>query len=146
MNPLLEAIADGWSWKLGRPVELIATNPFGNAIVRTEAGHYYRITPEEWSCELIAESAAELGIKRAEPDFMRDWAMARLCALAQATQGPLGEGQVYCLVQSGVVGGKYEADNIRKVSLRESLSYSGSMAKQIDELPDGTQIRIKVRE
>jgi hypothetical protein len=54
MSDLLQAIFTGWGWKIGKPVEVVATNQFGNAIVRNEGGSYFRIMPEEWQCERIA--------------------------------------------------------------------------------------------
>lgn len=146
MNPLLEAIAEGWSWKLGQPVELLATNSFGNAIVKNADGRFFRIMPEEWSCELIASSDAELEEKKKDESFAHDWAMSRVVALAEAAHGPLDEGQAFFLVTPGILDGKYAAENIRKISLRELLAYSGDMAQQIDGIPDGEQVRIVVKE
>ena len=116
MSDILQAIAQGWNWKLGNPVELVATNSFGNAIVINEVGHYFRIMPEEWKCELLATSASDLRQKRKEPKFIRDWEMLALVARAEAAQGKLKEGQVYYLVVPGVLGGKYAEDNIRKIN------------------------------
>jgi hypothetical protein len=143
MNPLLEAISEGWSWKIGNPISLIASNAFGNAIILNDEGRYFRIIPEEWQCELLAISREQLEAKRREDDFFRDWEMRALVIRAEASQGPLAEGQVYFLVTPGFLGGKYSEENIRKISLRELLSYSGAMARQTDGLPDGAQIIVK---
>lgn len=145
MDALLKAIADGWSWKLGVPVELVATNTFGNAIVTNSEGHYFRIMPEEWSCELIARSAPELEVKRQSAEFIHDWEMKRIVAMAERAQGPLIDGQVYCLVIPGILGGKYAEENIRKNTLLELLAYSGDMAQQIDDLPAGARVEIVVK-
>ena len=145
MSRLLQAIAQGWSWKLGNPVEIVATNRFGNAIVRNEAGQYFRVMPEEWKCELLATSASGLEKKREQPNFIRDWEMLALVARAEAAHGPLKDGQVYYLVVPGVLGGKYAEDNIRKISLMELLAYSGDMAHQIDNVPDGTEVKIVLK-
>lgn len=68
---LLEAIAQGWGWKLGEPVAIIATNRFGNALVQNKAGQFFRITPEELQCQLLASSSSELEEKRSRGDFVR---------------------------------------------------------------------------
>ena len=145
MSDPLQAISQGWSWKLGKPVEIIATNPFGNAIVRNETGQYFRIVPEEWQCELLASSAADLEEKRRQPDFIRDWEMSPLVVRAEAAHGPLTQGQVYCLVVPGILGGKYTEENIRKISLVELLAYAGDMAHQIDGVRDGAQVKIVLK-
>jgi hypothetical protein len=145
VDVLLNAIAEGWSWKLGEPVELVATNAFGNAIVKNKAGSYFRIMPEEWSCELIAQSANALEELRRSAEFIQDWEMDRLVRIAEEKYGPLPDGQVYCLAVPGVIGGNYTKENIRKISLREVLSFCGSMAQQLKELPDGAHVKIVVK-
>ena len=144
MDPIINAIAEGWRWKLGQPVEVVATNLFGNAIVKNDQGLYFRIVPEEWSCELIANSTSDLEQATNTADFIQDWEMTRVIALAVSTLGSLAEGQVYCLVTPGILGGKYDAENIKKISLREVLAYSGDMAKQINGLPDGANVQMAV--
>jgi hypothetical protein len=143
MNTLLEAITEGWSWKLGKPVAIIATNGFGNAIVQNDKGQFFRIMPEEWDCQLLASSAEELHEKRTSDDFIRDWEMTALVQRARVSLGRLEEGEVYYLVVPGCLGGKYAEENIRKNSLRELLAYSGEMARQIDQLPDGGRVVLK---
>jgi len=142
MNALLEAVAEGWSWKLGRPVAIVATNRFGNAIVQNEQGQFFRIMPEEWACELLASSVEGLEQRRKSDDFIRDWEMTALVQRARAFLGPLEEGEVYYLVIPGCLGGKYAEENIRKNSLCEVLAYSGEMARQIDDVPDGGRVTI----
>ena len=144
MNPLLESIAKGWSWKLGCPVDLLETNHFGNAIVTNSEGSYYRIMPEEWSCELIATSFEEFTELRKSVEFVHDWEMRHLVTIAESALGPLTESQVYCLVKPGILGGTYTEDNIRKISLRETLDYSGYMAEQIKDVPDGENVEIVI--
>jgi hypothetical protein len=146
MSDLLQAISTGWGWKIGKPVEVVATNQFGNTIVRSEEGSYFRIMPEEWQCELIATSAAELEEKRKTEEFIRDWEMSGLVCRAKAAHGPIAEGQVYYLVIPGLLGGKYSEENIRKISLQELLSYCGDMAHQMENVPDGTEVKIVLKE
>jgi hypothetical protein len=55
MNVLLEAIVEGWGWKLGEPVAIIATNRFGNAIVRNNS---HRQPMRVYAANLIASSAS----------------------------------------------------------------------------------------
>jgi hypothetical protein len=146
MNTLLDAISDGWGWKLGRPVATHGTNAFGNAIVEDADGRFWRIIPEELDCTRIANSPRELEEVKSQPEFSEDWMMQKLVERAQASQGPLPPGRVYCLVIPGVLGGAYSESNIRTITLAELLSCSGYMARQIDGLPDGTNVELKVTE
>jgi hypothetical protein len=45
-----------------------------------------------------------------------------------------------------VCGGSYEVDNLRPTDAAELMSYWGSFARQIHDLPDGAEIRISVSE
>ena len=53
---------------------------------------------------------------------------------------------MYYLVVPGCLGGEYAEENIRKITMRELLAYSGDMARQIDDVPDGGSVEIKVTE
>jgi len=145
MNPLLAAVAEGWGWKIGKPVEIVATNLFGNAIVKSDAGQFFRIIPEEWRCDLLATSATELEEKRKSEDFICDWEMALMVLRAETAVGTLATGEAYYLVLPGVLGGKYSEENIRKITLVELLGFSGDMARQLEGVPDGSQVRIVVK-
>jgi hypothetical protein len=72
--------------------------------------------------------------------------MLALVTRAEAAHGSLKDGQVYYLVVPGILGRKYAEDNIRKISLVELLAYSGDMAHQIDNVPDGAQVKIVLKE
>ena len=145
MDALISAVTDGWSWRLGEPTEIFATNVFGNVIVKNKAGHYFRIMPEEWSCELIARSAVELEAKRKCAEFVHDWDMKQVVMMAERAQGPLEDGEVYYLVIPGILGGKYTEDNIRKISIHEVLAYCGDMAHQLEGARDGSHVKIVVK-
>ncbi len=42
--------------------------------------------------------------------------------------------------------GRLPEENIRKITLRELLAFSGDMARQIDDMPDGGSVILTVAE
>lgn len=56
---------------------------------------------------------------------------------------PTGE-RCYCLRIPATLGGAYTLDNIGTIDRAELISASGYIANQIDDLPDGAQIRLRV--
>ncbi len=70
--------------------------------------------------------------------------MAKLTAEAKASLGEPGDGRCFYLKIPAVLGGECAIDNIGQISLTELISVSGDTAKQIEELPDGTRIKIKL--
>lgn len=143
MNALLEAIARGWSWKIGKPVALISQNAFGGVIVQTEHDFYFRIIPEDPRCVLLGTSREEMEEEIENEDFKLDWEMKTLVEKAETTLGKLEEGQCYHLVIPGILGGAYDISNIKTISMTELLDFSGFIAGKIENLPDGTKIKFK---
>jgi hypothetical protein len=141
---MLDTIREAWGWTGLDPVELVAFNPFGNLIVRANDGQYWRICPEEWSCDRIASDAAEFAVISNSDDFREDWEMTRLVELARQELGPPAAGECYCLKVAAVVGGAYEAKNLGTISLKELIAFSGDMAEQIKDVLDGGTIQFKV--
>jgi hypothetical protein len=124
----------------------VAVNAFGNVIVTDATGVVWRIRPEELSAGPIAATADELDQVSADPGFRADWAMERLVDLARRHLGPPGEGRCYCLKIPGVLGGAYVPENLGTIELTELLEVSGDLARQIDNLPDGTEVRLRVKD
>lgn len=141
---MIEVIREAWGWSGLRPVEEIRSNAFGNVLVRDEAGRFWRICPEELSCKIVAKDPVEFEHLVHDFEFLRDWSMTSLVAVAAESLGPLADGCCYCLKIPAVLGGKYGAENIGTISIEELISASGDMAAQIKDLPDGAQIRLRV--
>ncbi len=105
---------------------------------------YWRICPEDLLCSLIADTAPQFAPLREDPEFQADWEMTRLTAEARAILGEPGEGRCFCLKVPAVLGGDYEIANIGQISLIELIGFSGDVAQQIDDLPDGTPVEFKI--
>lgn len=78
---MLEIIKKSWGWTGAVAVEIIAENDFGNVIFKAEKGDFWRICPEELSCQMIAENLSELENLFKEAEFIKDWEMVDVCNL-----------------------------------------------------------------
>ena len=143
---LVEEIRQSWGWVGIEPVEVVGENDFGNLIIKDEDEKYWRLCPEDCYCKVIASNRAELDALSTSQDFLRDWYMASLVSLANDQCGPLSEGRKYCLKIPGVLGGAYGGDNLATEPQVELVRLSGDIARQIEELPDGAQIKLQVVE
>ena len=144
MTTLIEAINDGWSWKIGVIQRLVATNPFGNCIVLDGIGSVWRIIPEDLSADILSSTIDDLDKTMSGEDFQIDWKMDQLVKVALAAHGDPGDGRCFCLKIPGVLGGSYSADNIGVITVTELLSCSGSLARQINTMPDGTAVQLDI--
>ena len=128
------------------PVEVVGENDFGNLMIKDTEGKFWRLCPEELYCKIVADDSAALKTLSNNQDFLKDWYMSALVELAKASLGPLGPGRKYCLAIPGVLGGRYDASNIKSVSVIELIGFSGDVAEQICDLPDGQTIELRVIE
>ena len=146
MNELSTTIERAWGWTGLHPKQVLERNAFGNLLVLDQIDRYWRICPEDLSCVVVAENAAEFVALRANADFQLDWEMVRLISVAQSAHGPIREGRAYCLRLPSVLGGMYEASNIGEISLSELIAVSGDLALQIKDLPDGASVKLQTSE
>lgn len=142
---LVEEIRQAWGWIGIRPAEVVGENNFGNLIVKDEDGCYWRICPKDLACAVIATDRAELDALANDQDFLRDWYMAPLVEWAEETLGPLTEGRKYCLKIPSVLGGVFAPDNLATISQSELVRASGDLARQIQDLPDGARIQLRLK-
>jgi hypothetical protein len=96
------------------------------------------------SCEKVARNADDFAALLRDEEFRTDWEMARLVRGASQKLGPLADGRCYCFKLPTVIGGNYEPANMGTISLSELISFSGDMAEQIKDIPDGGQIEINL--
>jgi hypothetical protein len=140
---LINEIRKSWGWTGIEPVAVVGENDFGNLIVEDADGRYWRLCPEDCYCDVIAANRTELDRLSADQNFLHDWSMKALVSLASTKCGPLTEGRKYCLKIPGVLGGAYGIENLATAPQAELVRISGDIARQIKDLPDGAQIRLK---
>jgi hypothetical protein len=143
---IIEELRGAWGWAGIDPLEVIDENEFGNLIIKDVRGQYWRLMPEECCCEVIAENRPALDALTADQEFQEDWDMTELVDMAKESLGPLTEGRKYCLKVPGLLGGEYDVENFGTAPLVELIRMSGDIAKQVEELPPGTQVTLKIAE
>jgi len=140
---MINIIQQSWGWTGLNAAEIIGTNKFGNMIVRDQSDHFWRICPEELSCEPIAETKDGLVELSRDEEFVVDWEMDQLIDIARDALGDPQSGYCYCLKVPAVLGGEYSAGNFGTIPIRELISFAGQAAEQIKDLPDGSKIEFK---
>lgn len=142
---MIVEINKAWNWKGFNAVEIVRTNDFGNVIFKTDKSEYWRICPEEISCEKIAESESEFNKISSDSEFIEDWEMTNLVKIAKSEFGELKENEKYCLKMPAVIGGEYEKSNLGKISFAELIAFSGDLGFQIKDLKNGQKIKLNIK-
>lgn len=143
-NEIVDTLKLAWGWIGLRPQKLCWINKFGNVILKDEGGCYWLMRPEELSCEIIAWTDEEMENLWKDNDFILDWEMTALVDLAEEKLGINSKDRCFCFITLPVLGGSYGVENIKTVSLLELIAFSGNVAKQIEDLPEGSQVKIVV--
>ncbi len=141
---MIDVIKNAWGWCGIEPAEVVGENAFGNVLIRDIRGCYWRLCPEDLACTVVAENPDQFSKLINDADFLTDWDVRLWVEQAVAKLGSLLEGQKYCLKVASVLGGAYDAENFGIISFKELLSFSGYLAEQIRDLPDGAQIKLTV--
>jgi len=143
---VVDIVKRSWGWIGIEPVEVVAMNSFGNLLIKDATNRYWRLCPEDLYCQIVAENDASLATLLKDPDFAEDWEMRELVRLAHKKLGPLENGRRYCLKIPGILGGAYDEQNLATIALGELISFSGHLAGQIKDLPEGSKIEFKFTE
>lgn len=141
---LVEELRESWGWVGMEPVEIVGENDFGNLMIKDKDGKYWRLCPEDLSCKVIAENRKELDALSQDQEFLHDWYMKNLVEQAQSHLGPLTKGRKYCLKIPGILGGEYGGSNLATISLVELIRFSGHVAEQTKDLPDGAKVKFEI--
>ncbi|AZN69350.1 T6SS immunity protein Tdi1 domain-containing protein [Acinetobacter haemolyticus] len=141
---ILKEIKEAWDWTGIEPKEIIIENKFGNLIIKDFDEKFWRLCPEDIYCKVIAESLEEYNLLIKNEVFLEDWLMSTMVVEAENNLGQLELGYKYYMVIPGILGGEYGGENVKVAPLVEIIKLSGYLGKQIEELPDGAQIRLEV--
>lgn len=141
---IIQELRESWGWAGLEPTEVIGENDFGNLIIKDGQGKYWRMTPEECTCEVIAVDRQALDALTTDQEFLHDWYMTSLVEVAEQSCGPLVDGRKYCLKIPGLLGGEYVTKNLGTVPLVELIRLSGDIALQVRDLPDGAHVSLKI--
>lgn len=141
---MISTIRNAWSWAGLDPAEIVGTNAFGNYLVRAADGTFWRICPEDLSCERIAENDSAFSVLLHDEEFLVGWEMQSLVEVAVRRFGSQPADRCFCLRMPGVLGGAYGGENIGTISREELISFTGDLAQQIKDVPDGAKFEIKI--
>ncbi|MDQ2076924.1 T6SS immunity protein Tdi1 domain-containing protein [Marinimicrobium sp. ABcell2] len=92
--------------------------------------------------EVFAESIEEYNALIRKEELIEDWFMSAMASEAEKALGKLEPGYKYHMAIPGVLGGQYGGSNFKVASLQEIIRFSGDIGKQIENLPEGSQIQL----
>jgi len=141
---LVEDVRDYWGFTGISPEEIVAISPFGHLIVRESGGRFWYLDPELRTLESVAEDEAALTRYMTQPDVREIWEATLLVEQASALLGPPLPGRCFSLKPMALLAGDYASQDFWHPTISELIRFSGSVAEQTWDLPEGARYQIKL--
>ena len=126
----VQIIKQYWGFTGIRPVQIIERNQFGNLLVQDNSSRFWRICPEELSCEVIASNQKQMKQLWDEAEFKNDWHMTGFAVLAYNALGGVDDEQCYYFINPPALGGGYDVANIGITTIADLIIDSGIAAEK----------------
>ena len=141
----IDALRSGWGWTLIEFAEIHAVSQMGHLLFSDTDGCFHYLDPDLGRIEALGnEQAARTHFAKEETREV--WQAIALVEAARERLGDCPEGSVYTLKPLALLEGDYSPDNLWICQLDELIRFTGDMARQLKDLPDGAQYRIVIDE
>jgi len=134
-----------WTWLLPNEFTVWLMNRFGDMFLIFEDGAVYMLDIGGGTLTQVASCRDDFQTKVDEEDNANDWFLIPLVDQLVAAGIALKEGECYSYKLPPVLGGDYTVTNTCVLSVAEHLRAYGSIHNQIKDVPDGTQVVLKVK-
>ncbi len=138
------AIVKTWKWLLPETFEIWLVNRFGDLFMVLADGSVHWLQTDSGNLVMLAASEKDFEFLIRQGDNFNQWFLASLVDHLVAHQITLAPGQCYGYIALPRLGGAYDLNNIRPISMAEYLSFLGKIYDQLRHYPDGTNVEIKI--
>jgi hypothetical protein len=142
----VERLLAEWRWLIPQPMSLVARNAFGDLFLRDGAGRILKLDVAIGSVTEIADSPAQFQELSRTKEKQEEWFLLA-DQLAAAKRGLKPNADQCIAFKIPVVFAESGSPNNAFVGdIYEQVSFLGDLHRQISELPDGSKIRLRVKE
>jgi len=142
----VERLLHEWKWMAPGKYGLLAVNPFGDLFLKDANGTVHRLDITGGTISTVAGTEMEFREAAKGAGQRDDWFLQRLAE--QASQKGCSPKKGQCVGYKIPTVFKESAnvpDNAYVADLYEFVSFMGDLHHQINDVPDGGQIRLKIQ-
>ena len=140
---VLDALRDGWAWTEINFAEVHAVSRMGHLLFSDADGCFHYLDPELRTIEVLGDEQAARAYFDKE-ETRKVWQAIPLVEAARERLGECPEGSVYTLKPLALLEEDYAHENLCILPLKELISWTGDVTRQLKDLPDGSQYRIQI--
>ncbi|HLW54906.1 MAG TPA: hypothetical protein VKW06_18870 [Candidatus Angelobacter sp.] len=142
----VERLLAEWRWLCPGPMTLVARNAFADLFLRDAQGHIFRLDVGLGQLTRVAESETEFRERAKTPDKREEW-FAESDEKAAAARGFTPDANESISLSIPIIFKEAGSpDTVYVAEIYDTLSFMGSLHRQVAGLPDGTKVRLKVTE
>jgi len=137
-----------WKWLIepGTEIEPWMMNCFGDLFWFDSLGQVNLLNVSDGTNDILAASQDEFFDLLEDPENLTVWLMIDLVDEVVEEGKQLGDYQCFGFKMLPCLDGEYEVANIYASDLYEYWSFCGQVHRQIDGLPDGSEVTIDIPE
>lgn len=137
-------LLSSWVWLIPRQLTVWFVNRFGDLFLVFDDGSVHKLDVGSGSLEKLADSRDHFATVIDEGNNANDWLMTPLVDKLVSAGVSLAPGECYSYVRLPVLGGDYTVANTRVVPLAQHYKAFGPIHERIQDLPDGTRVKLDV--
>lgn len=137
-------ILSGWAWRLPAEFTLWLVNRFADLFLVVSDGSVHMLDVGAGTLTRLADSRYDFCARIDEGNNANEWLAMPLVDKLVAAGMTLQPGQCYGFKTPPVLGGQYAVENCAVLPVRDYLAGYGSIHEQLRNMPDGTQVALRV--
>ena len=139
----LEDIYSCWQWRLQGPKGLVLISKLGDIMFLVGMDDcIYWLQTDSGDLTKVADNREHFEQLLQEDENLDQWFLPALLDKLHIAGKSLGKNQVYSYKKMPVIGGEYSIENMDPVDISVHFAFSGQICEQIQNLPDGTKVKI----
>jgi len=135
-----------WRWLLPRgKFSVLLMSRYGDLFLEFDDGSIHMLDISNSSLEKVAEDSQDFWQKINDVEIANNWLMIPLVDQLVEAGKVLEPGRCYSFIIPPLLGGEYNVENTVSLKVQEHFGVYASIHRQIKELPDGAQVRLRVK-
>lgn len=140
----IDALAEAWQWRIGDGFTPLLFTALGDLFYEADEGGIFWLNTGTAEVERVAESVTGFNNLLRE-EIAEDWLLPPLIEALIEAGKTRAEGECYTYVTLPIFAeGTYEVENLNPVPAIEHFMLTGQILEQLQDVPDGTDIKIDV--
>jgi len=138
------SVLQEWNWLLPPIYRVCLLTKAGDLFIETPEGPIHMLDVGSGKLRVAADSLDGFRHKISDPDTANEWLMIPIIDALYANGATLNEGQCFSYRMLPIFGGDHSMANRLPFPIHEHFGGWGSIHRQVKDLPDGSQVVIKI--